>query len=162
MKKSLIAVMILAITTTALIGCGKKDNSSKNDNSKPIVADEDTSTNDDKENSTVVEGEEKADESNSSSNAETPATNTYSEAEMEEIEAITTEQIEEYARELGQKYYDYEIDLNVMKKIDGINLYYFAVHSGPPNNTVKEYMLGADGVLYNYQSAINGILQMEQ
>ena len=156
MKKSLIAVMILAITTTALIGCGKKDNS------KPIVADEDTSTNDDKENSTVVEGEEKADESNSSSNAETPATNTYSEAEMEEIEAITTEQIEEYARELGQKYYDYEIDLNVMKKIDGINLYYFAVHSGPPNNTVKEYMLGADGVLYNYQSAINGILQMEQ
>lgn len=162
MKKSLIAVMILAITTTALIGCGKKDNSSKNDNSKPIVADKDTSTNDDKENSTVVEGEEKADESNSSSNAETPATNTYSEAEMEEIEAITTEQIEEYARELGQKYYDYEIDLNVMKKIDGINLYYFAVHSGPPNNTVKEYMLGADGVLYNYQSAINGILQMEQ
>ena len=162
MKKSLIAVMILAITTTALIGCGKKDNSSKNDNSKPIVADEDTSTNDDKENSTVVEGEEKADESNSSSNAETPATNTYSEAEMEEIEAITTEQIEEYARELGQKYYDYEIDLNVMKKIDGINLYYFAVHSGPPNNTVKEYMLGADGVLYNYKSAINGILQMEQ
>ena len=162
MKKSLIAVMILAITTTALIGCGKKDNSSKNDNSKPIVADEDTSTNDDKENSTVVEGEEKADESNSSSNAETPATNTYSEAEMEEIEAITTEQIEEYARELGQKYYDYEIDSNVIKKIDGINLYYFAVHSGPPNNTVKEYMLGADGVLYNYQSAINGILQMEQ
>ena len=162
MKKSLIAVMILAITTTALIGCGKKDNSSKNDNSKPIVADEDTSTNDDKENSTVVEGEEKADESNSSSNAETPATNTYSEAEMEEIEAITTEQIEEYARELGQKYYDYEIDLNVMKKIDGINLYYFSVHSGPPNNTVKEYMLGADGVLYNYKSAINGILQMEQ
>ena len=162
MKKSLIAVMILAITTTALIGCGKKDNSSKNDNSKPIVADEDTSTNDDKENSTVVEGEEKADESNSSSNAETPATNTYSEAEMEEIEAITTEQIEEYARELGQKYYDYEIDLNVMKKIDGINLYYFAVHSGPPNNTVKEYMLGADGVLYNYQSAINGILQIEE
>ena len=162
MKKSLIAVMILAITTTALIGCGKKDNSSKNDNSKPIVADEDTSTNDDKENSTVVEGEEKADESNSSSNAETPATNTYSEAEMEEIEAITTEQIEEYARELGQKYYDYEIDTNVMKKIDGINLYYFAVHSGPPNNTVKEYMLGADGVLYNYQSAINCILQMEQ
>lgn len=162
MKKSLIAVMILAITTTALIGCGKKDNSSKNDNSKPIVADEDTSTNDDKENSTVVEGEEKADESNSSSNAETPATNTYSEAEMEEIEAITTEQIEEYARELGQKYYDYEIDLNVMKKIDGINLYYFAVHSGPPNNTVKKYMLGADGVLYNYQSAINGILQIEQ
>ena len=161
MKKSLIAVMILAITTTALIGCGKKDNSSKNDNSKPIVTDEDTSTNDDKENSTVVEGEEKADESTSSSNAETPATNTYSEAEMEEIEAITTEQIEEYARELGQKYYDYEIDLNVMKKIDGINLYYFAVHSGPPNNTVKEYMLGADGVLYNYQSAINGILQME-
>lgn len=162
MKKSLIAVMILAITTTALIGCGKKDNSSKNDNSKPIVADEDTSTNDDKENSTVVEEEEKADESTSSSNAETSATNTYSEAEMEEIEAITTEQIEEYARELGQKYYDYEIDLNVMKKIDGINLYYFAVHSGPPNNTVKKYMLGADGVLYNYQSAINGILQMEQ
>ena len=116
-----------------------------------------------KENSTVVEAEEeKADESTSSSNAETPATNTYSEAEMEEIEAITTEQIEEYARELGQKYYDYEIDLNVMKKIDGINLYYFAVHSGPPNNTVKKYMLGADGVLYNYQSAINGILQMEQ
>ena len=154
MKKSLIAVMILAITTTALIGCGKKDNSSKNDNSKPIVADEDTSSNDNKENSTVVEEEEKADESTSSSNAETPATNTYSEAEMEEIE--------EYARELGQKYYDYEIDLNVMKKIDGINLYYFAVHSGPPNNTVKKYMLGADGVLYNYQSAINGILQMEQ
>ena len=163
MKKSLIAVMILAITTTALIGCGKKDNSSKNYNSKPIVADEDTSTNDDKENLTIVEAEEeKADESTSSSNAQTPATNTYSEAEMEEIEAITTEQIEEYARELGQKYYDYEIDLNVMKKIDGINLYYFAVHSGPPNNTVKEYMLGADGVLYNYQSAINGILQMEQ
>lgn len=164
MKKSLIAVMILAITTTALIGCGKKDNSSKNDNSKPIVAGEDTSTNDNKENSTVVEAEEeeKADESTSSSNAETSATNTYSEAEMEEIEAITTEQIEEYARELGQKYYDYEIDLNVMKKIDGINLYYFAVHSGPPNNTVKKYMLGADGVLYNYQSAINGILQMEQ
>ena len=49
-----------------------------------------------------------------------------------------------------------------MKKIDGINLYYFAVHSGPPNNTVKEYMLGADGVLYNYQSAINGILQIEE
>ena len=55
----------------------------------------------------------------------------------------------------------YEID-SVMKKIDGINLYYFAVHSGPPNNTVKEYMLGADGVLYNYQSAINGILQIEE
>ena len=84
------------------------------------------------------------------------------EAEMEEIEAVTTEQIEEYARELGQKYYDYEIDSNVIKKIDGINLYYFAVHSGPPNNTVKEYMLGADGVLYNYQSAINGILQIEE
>ena len=49
-----------------------------------------------------------------------------------------------------------------MKKIDGINLYYFAVHSGPPNNTVKEYMLGADGVLYNYQSAINGVLQIEE
>ena len=48
MKKSLIAVMILAITTTALIGCGKKDNSSKNDNSKPIVSGEDTSTNDNK------------------------------------------------------------------------------------------------------------------
>ena len=29
MKKSLIALMILAITSTALIGCGKKDNSSK-------------------------------------------------------------------------------------------------------------------------------------
>ena len=95
-------------------------------------------------------------------NVETPVDNTYSEAEMEEIEAVTTEQIEEYARELGQKYYDYEIDTNVMKKIDGINLYYFAVHSGPPTNTVKEYMLGADGVLYNYQSAINGILQIEE
>ena len=163
MKKSLIAVMILAITTTALIGCGKKDNSSKNDNSKPIVAGEDTSTNDNKENSTGVDGEEVVtDENTSNENVETPVDNTYSEAEMEEIEAVTTEQIEEYARELGQKYYDYEIDTNVMKKIDGINLYYFAVHSGPPNNTVKEYMLGADGVLYNYQSAINGILQMEQ
>ena len=57
---------------------------------------------------------------------------------------------------------NYEIDTNVMKKIDGINLCYFAVHSGPPNNTVKEYMLGADGVLYNYQSAINGVLQIEE
>ena len=37
MKKSLIALMILAITSTALIGCGKKDNSSKNESNKPIV-----------------------------------------------------------------------------------------------------------------------------
>ena len=163
MKKSLIALMILAITSTALISCGKKDDSSKNESNKPVVSEENTSADDNKENSTGVDGEEVVtDENTSNDNVETPVDNTYSEAEMEEIEAVTTEQIEEYARELGQKYYDYEIDTNVMKKIDGINLYYFAVHSGPPNNTVKKYMLGADGVLYNYQSAINSILQMEQ
>ena len=57
MKKSLIALMILAITSTALIGCGKKDDSSKNENNKPVVSEETTGADDHKENSTGVDEE---------------------------------------------------------------------------------------------------------
>lgn len=161
MKKGLIALMILAITSTALISCGKKDDSSKSESNKPVVSEENESATDESEDSTDVEEEENTVNEDTSSNVvETPESNTYSEAEMEEIESVTTEQIEEYARELGQKYYDYEVDLEVIKKVDGINLYYFAIHSGPPNNTVTEYMLGADGHLYDYELAINGQLKI--
>ena len=58
MKKNLIALMILAITSTALISCGKKDDSSKNESNKPVVSEENTSADDNKENSTGVDGEE--------------------------------------------------------------------------------------------------------
>ena len=45
-------------------------------------------------------------------------------------------------------------------EIDGIKLYYFAIHLGPPNNELNEYMLGDDGHLYDYQMAVSGVLEL--
>lgn len=167
MKKSLIALMILAVTTTSFIGCSKKGNSDKSESNNPVVSEEDTST-ENEENTTSDESNNNSADTGADTSEDTitgsdntSTDNSYSEAEMEEIAAVTTEQIAEYAREVGQKYYDYKIDLEVIKKVDGINLYHFVINGGPPNNTEKEYMLGADGNLYNYEAALNGILEIE-
>ena len=161
MKKKLVTILIFMSATTVFISCGKDNNNIEDNTTK--VEDNTTKVEDN------IHNEEQSEEIQNDENIQADTDINISEDRNDSITAgddegiiyeSNEELILEYARILGQNYYDYEVNTNMANEIDGIKLYYFAIHLGPPNNELNEYMLGDDGHLYDYQMAVSGILEL--
>lgn len=154
MKKKFTTLLIFMSVTTAFISCGKKSNSIEDNTAKV----EDSVHNEEQaqgiENDENIKSDNDIDISDEKNEALIPS----------DDEGIIYESKEdlilEYAKILGNNYYDYEVNTNMANEIDGVKLYYFVIHLGPPNDEMKEYMLGDDGYLYDYQMALSGMLEL--
>ena len=51
---------------------------------------------------------------------------------------------------------DYAISPNVECEIEGIELYLVRVNEGEPDYEVNEFLLGSNGITYDYWEAISG------